>query len=112
MTVESHADYAYPIVADPTVTKGGFRAQWSIWSPTAVKIYLNKARTADAEDFGAVICVGIAFVPVVGGVLAALCGLHNIAIRTTSRYGYCQWWDIETLSRKFIVRLYRGGFCT
>jgi hypothetical protein len=112
MRVEHSEDVAYPVVADPTFTKGGFRVVYNVWTPWAVTVYLNKARTADAEDLGAGICIAIAFVPVVGGVVAALCGIHNIAIRVTSRYGYCQYWVANTASRSFEVRLYRGGFCT
>lgn len=112
MLVEHTEDVAYPVVADPTVTGGGFRVVYNVFTPWAVTVYLNKARTSDAEDLGAGLCIAIAFVPVVGPVVAALCGLHNIVIRATSRYGYCQYWVANTITRSFQVLLYRGGFCT
>lgn len=112
MAVDHSDAVVYPVVADPTVTKGGFRATWSIWAPTTVTILLNKARTADAEDVGAVICIGIAFVPVVGAVIAAICGVHNAVIRATSRYGFCQKWIIDAALRRFTVTLYKGSFCS
>lgn len=112
MRVDHGAEIEYPVVADPTVTRGGFKVVYSLATPWALTVYLNKARTADAEDVGAAICIGIAFVPAVGGAAAAVCGLHNIAIRTTSRYGYCQYWVLSTITRSFDVRLYRGSYCS
>ncbi|WP_156954117.1 hypothetical protein [Brachybacterium phenoliresistens] len=103
---------AFPIVADPTVSAGGFKAVMpSGNSMYPLYVYLNKARTADAEDVGAAICIGIAFVPVVGAVAAAVCGLHNAAIRATSRYGYCQLWKIDPVNRRMIVSLHKTSWC-
>lgn len=112
MHVEHSDGVAYPVVADPTITVGGFRAVYSLWTPWIVTVFLNKARTADAQDVGSGICIGIAFVPVYGPVIAALCALNNTALRWTSRYGYCQYWNVNAITRTFSVNLYKGGFCS
>ena len=107
MVLDPSSVAEYPIVADPVITGGGFRV---IYPTYPVQVQLNKARTADAEDVGSALCIGIAFVPVVGTVIAVACGLHNIAIRTTSRYGYCQQWSIRSPT-SMLVLLYKGGWC-
>ncbi len=112
MHVEHDDDVAYPVVADPAYTGGGFRVTWNVLTPHLVTAQFNKARTADAEDGGAAVCVLIAFVPVVGTIVAAICVLHNVAIRATSRYGYCQQWALNLVSRSFSVGLYKGGWCS
>lgn len=45
MVVQHGADYQYPIVADPTLTRGDFQIGWSILNPTAVTLYANKRGT-------------------------------------------------------------------
>lgn len=87
---------------------GGFRVVY----PYPVTVQLNKNRTSDAADVGAAICIGIAFVPAVEPVIAAICGLHNAAIRASIRYGYCQQWNIDPVLRTFRVAQYQGGWCT
>lgn len=111
MHVEHSGDVTYPVVADPTWIRGGFRVTWSVYRPWAVNVQLNKARTADAEDVGAGVCVGVAFVPVVGPVIGAICAAHNVVIRSTARYGWCQQWYVNTANRRMFVSVYRGGFC-
>lgn len=112
MHVEHSQGVAYPVVADPSYSNGGFLVTWSVWAPTAVTVYLNKARTSDAEDGGALVCIGIAFVPVVGPALAAICAVNQLIIRAGSRYGFCQVWNFNLLSRAMTVGAYRGGSCT
>lgn len=112
MHVEHSKGVAYPIVADPSYSWNGFLASWGTWTPWNVNVYLNKARSEDAADGGAVLCVGLAFVPVIGGVLAAICGVDNILIRAAYRYGWCELWNFNLLSHRMTVSVYRGGFCT
>jgi hypothetical protein len=111
MSVDHTSDVAYPVAADPAVSAGGFQVSWNILSPTTVTVLLNKARSADAEDGGAVVCVGLAFIPVVGAAAAAVCGAHNTLIRASSRYGYCERWTIRTYPASMSVGVYTGGFC-
>lgn len=66
------------------------------------------AELAASEDAGAAICIGIAFVPVAGTVVAAICGLHNAAIRAASRVVPAV---ATQRHHEGDVRLYRGGFC-
>ncbi|MGL4743551.1 MAG: hypothetical protein ACRCXL_04075 [Dermatophilaceae bacterium] len=107
------AAVTYPIVADPTVTAGGFRATWSIFAPTQVSVYLNKARSADAADVAIPLCAATSLVPIVGPYVAIACGANLALIRIVQRQGYCQWWSVNLLNRNdFRVNLYRGGFCT
>lgn len=50
--VAMHVDHSrvsadsYPIVADPTVSRGGWQASWSIWSPSSVTVRANRYRTS------------------------------------------------------------------
>lgn len=109
MHVEHSADVAYPVVADPAYTAGGFRISWTILRPHIVSVQLDKETSAVAEDVGAVACVGVAVV--VGPGAAILCGLENLAIRAAARFGYCQKWDFNLLRMSLDVGVYRGGFC-
>lgn len=57
------------------------------------------------------VCIGIAFTPVVGAVIAAIYGVHDALIRAHSRCDSCQKWVIEAALRQFTVTLSRGSFC-
>ncbi len=112
MHVEHSKSVAYPVVADPTYSWNGFQVSWGTWTPWRVTVQLNKARSDDAQDVGAGICIGVAFVPGVGAILAAICGVHNLIIRAAYRYGWCEVWHVDLFTHDMDVSVYRGGFCT
>lgn len=108
MVVEHSDEYQYPIVADPTYIRGGFKV--AFYAGVAL-IYMNKARSADFNDGYSLVCVGIAFVPVVGTVIAAICAAAAILNNAILRRGYCFKLHAAVTSRTWLLFQYRGGFC-
>lgn len=112
MVVHHSENVAYPVVADPTYTRGGFRISWSIFSPHIITVKMNKNRSADVADSKMILCLGIAFVPIVGVVLAAICETSGVIDGIANRYGWCSKVIFNILSRSVRTEYYRGGFCT
>lgn len=115
MHVPTSSDTAFPVVADPTYSSGGFRVSWSIYTPHLVTVDLNKARSADYWDGNLAVCIGLAFVPAVGPVISRICLLGNIVGRLG--YGYCVRMRFDTIrgavnpATAVSTSLYRYGFC-
>ena len=102
----------YPIVADPTLKKGDFKFEWSIWSPWSVEMEANKRGSNVIANGGLpVACAAIVFLPVAGPALAAVCaadiGLANIALS----YNYCLKANFNAVLRRSSNGAYKGGFC-
>ncbi|MEU4385367.1 hypothetical protein [Promicromonospora sp. NPDC023805] len=108
MVVEHSDEFQYPIVADPTYTRGGFKIAYYAG---VAQVYMNKIRSGDFNNGYTAVCVGIVFVPVVGPALAAICGLAAVLNDAILRRGYCFKLTAFVASRNWRVAQYRGGFC-
>lgn len=117
--VTMHVDHStvpessYPLVADPTLSGGGWQASWSILNPASVTIKANKKRTAQiAGDEGNIACAFLAVIPTVGAVASAICLLDVYLMKKAYRAGYCVGDRINIITRHGTALIYKGGFCT
>lgn len=118
-TVTMHVDHlkvaadSYPIVADPTLTTGGWQASYSLIHPASVTLKANKYRTSQiAGSEGSLACGAVAFIPTIGGPLAFVCAVDIYLMHRAYRAGYCVGDRINIITRQGSVFIYRGGFCT
>lgn len=86
---------------------------WSRWNPMSMDVYGNKRGSrVGSNGVQALMCIGVAFVPIVGVYAAAMCGASVIIDNMAYEYGWCQKIHFNTWSRKVTKSYYRGGFCT
>lgn len=108
MVVEHSNEFQYPIVADPTYTRGGFKVAYYAG---VAQIYMNKIRSGDFNNGYTLVCIGLAFVPVVGAIIGAICGAAAVLNDAVLRRGYCFKLHAFVASRNWQLFQYRGGFC-
>lgn len=76
-------------------------------------VYMNKARSADVAWAKGLLCIGVAFVPIVGVALAAICAISYALDDIVYRYGWCSKVRFNLLAaRTSTFEYYQGGFCT
>lgn len=104
---------SYPIVADPTLSGGGWQASYSLINPASVTIKANKKRTSQiAGDEGNVACAFLGVIPGIGAALVAVCLLDVYLMKKMYQRGYCVGSRTNIITRQHTSLIYKGGFCT
>jgi hypothetical protein len=104
----------FPVTADPTWEKGGFRVVWSNWTPWSASVYLNRDRTDDFMDGNTGACGVLILVPIGGTWLTLGCVAMMWLVKTGSRIaGWCARYIVSAFSpTRPQLYWYNGGFCT